>query len=80
MPHQKWWQAFLRDSGGTGFWHETYFLQGGMESIYDDLPIPVGFLQFAPRVPARGPMFSARKRAGVPGEPSVSSPVPEEAG
>src|SRR5580704_3658358 len=23
-PHQQWWKSFLRDSGGTGFWHETY--------------------------------------------------------
>ena len=23
-PHREWWQAFLRNSGGTGFWHETY--------------------------------------------------------
>src|SRR6202140_4009913 len=30
MPHQKWWQDFVRDSGGTGFWHETYFMKGGM--------------------------------------------------
>src|ERR1700691_5316509 len=28
MPHQKWWQNFVRDSGGTGFWHETYFFKG----------------------------------------------------
>src|SRR5579863_3403798 len=20
LPHQKWWQNFVRDSGGTGFW------------------------------------------------------------
>jgi hypothetical protein len=38
----------LRDSGGTGFWHETYFMRGGMEAIYDDMPRPVGFLNFAP--------------------------------
>jgi Domain of unknown function (DUF4188) len=25
LPHQQWWQQFLRDRGGTGFWHETYF-------------------------------------------------------
>jgi hypothetical protein len=24
-PHRLWWKQFLRDSGGTGFWHETYF-------------------------------------------------------
>ncbi|HET6317240.1 MAG TPA: DUF4188 domain-containing protein, partial [Chloroflexota bacterium] len=30
LPHQAWWQEFLRDSGGTGFWHETYFMRGGI--------------------------------------------------
>lgn len=28
-PHRQWWQEFLKDSGGTGFWHETYFRRGG---------------------------------------------------
>jgi Domain of unknown function (DUF4188) len=23
-PHRIWWQQFLRDTGGTGFWHELY--------------------------------------------------------
>jgi hypothetical protein len=36
-PHRIWWQNFLRDSGGTGFWHETYFMRGGIEAIYDDV-------------------------------------------
>jgi hypothetical protein len=62
-PHRDWWKNFLRDSGGTGFWHETYLMQGGMEAIYDDLPKPIGFMQFAPVVPARGPMFGAAQRA-----------------
>jgi hypothetical protein len=62
-PHRVWWQNFLRDSGGTGFWHETYLMQGGMEAIYDDLPKPTGFMHFAPVVPARGPMFGAAHRA-----------------
>jgi len=22
-PHRIWWQNFIRDSGGTGFWHEA---------------------------------------------------------
>jgi len=39
---------FLRDSGGTGFWHETYYMRGGMEAVYDDMKMPVGFLRFAP--------------------------------
>ena len=29
-PHRDWWQHFLKDSGGTGFWHETYFMHGGI--------------------------------------------------
>ena len=65
-PHRQWWQNFLRDSGGTGFWHETYFLRGGMEAIYDDVPARIGFLSFAPIVPARGPMFGAATRAAKP--------------
>jgi hypothetical protein len=23
-PHREWWKQFLRDTGGTGFWHELY--------------------------------------------------------
>ena len=58
-PHRQWWKNFLRDSGGTGFWHETYLMRGGMEAIYDDVPEPIGFLRFAPVHTARGPMFGA---------------------
>ena len=32
-PHRDWWTNFLRDSGGTGFWHETYFMRGGIEAM-----------------------------------------------
>lgn len=68
-PHRIWWQAFLRSSGGTGFWHEVYFMRGGMEGIYDDMNPPLtGFQAFAPSVPARGPMFSARTRLNISGE------------
>jgi hypothetical protein len=63
-PHRQWWKNFLKDSGGTGFWHETYWLRGGMEAIYDDVPEPVGLSSFAPVVPARGPLFAAAARAG----------------
>jgi hypothetical protein len=63
-PHRKWWLDFLKDSGGTGFWHETYFRRGGMEAIYDDVPKAIGFMAFAPVVPARGPMFAAAARGG----------------
>jgi Domain of unknown function (DUF4188) len=76
-PHQLWWKQFLRNSGGTGFWHEAYFLRGGMEAIYDDLEQPMGFLRLAPSHPARGPMFSARQRLGLPDNAPISSPVPE---
>jgi hypothetical protein len=62
-PHRAWWRKFLRNSGGTGFWHETYLMKGGMEAIYDDVPHPVGFMRFAPVVAARGPMFGASHRA-----------------
>jgi hypothetical protein len=68
-PHRVWWQAFLKSSGGTGFWHETYFMRGGMEAIYDDVTLRrLGFQAFAPTVPARGPMFSARTRSRASGE------------
>jgi hypothetical protein len=63
-PHRQWWQAFLKDSGGTAFWHETYFRRGGVEAIYDDVPQPIGLMTFAPVVPARGPMFGAAARGG----------------
>lgn len=63
-PKLQWWKSFLKNSGGTGFWHETYLMKGGMEAIYDDLTKPIGFLQFAPAVQARGPMFGATARAG----------------
>jgi hypothetical protein len=63
-PHRIWWQRFLRDSGGTGFWHEAYFMRGGMEAIYDDIPGPIGFMNFAPVKAARGSRFSARARLG----------------
>ena len=74
-PHRTWWTTFLRNSGGTGFWHETYSRRGVFEAIYDDLPGPIGMMKFAPVKEARGPMFSARARAGMKGE--ASSPVPE---
>lgn len=62
-PHQLWWRDFLKNSGGTGFWHETYVRNGDMEAIYDDVPQPIGFMRFAPIVQARGPMFGAAARA-----------------
>ena len=77
-PHRRWWRRFLRDSGGTGFWHETYFMQGGMEAVYDDMVKDTGFLRFAPVREARGRMFSARGRAQRAGHPEAPTPVDEE--
>lgn len=73
-PHKLWWQQFLKNAGGTGFWHESYFRRGGVEAIYDDIPKAVGLGAFAPLVPARGPMFGAAARAGkeTSGEAVVS--------
>jgi len=76
-PHMLWWKAFLRNSGGTGFWHETYFMRGGVEAIYDDIKFPLGLSSFAPTQLARGPMFSARTRLGVQGSETASTPVTE---
>jgi hypothetical protein len=78
LPHQQWWQDFMRDPGGTGFWHEIYFMRGGMEAIYDDMEVPMGFAQFARTREARGALISARKRLGLKGDASVSAPVREE--
>jgi len=74
-PHRQWWTTFLRNSGGTGFWHETYLRRGGMEGVYVDVSVPVGFMRFAPVIAARGPMFGAAGRASRPqqGEPPAVS-------
>lgn len=77
-PHRSWWRNFLRDSGGTGFWHETYLRRGGMEAVYIDMTQDVGFARFAPRRPARGAMFSARGRSGQGGLAATPPAVGEQ--
>jgi hypothetical protein len=77
LPHQQWWKDFLADNKGAGFWHETYFMRGGMEAIYDEVKLPFGLTAFAPTQAAKGPMFNARKRLGLPGEPSIPAPFEE---
>jgi hypothetical protein len=62
--HREWWLDFLKDSGGTGFWHETYTMKGGMEAVYDDIPRAIGFGRFAGLRRARGPMFGSAARLG----------------
>jgi hypothetical protein len=77
LPHQKWWTDFLRNTGGTTFWHEAYFANGGMEAIFDDLNAPIGMSAFAPMQDARGARFSARKRARRGGDSVAPHPAPE---
>ena len=72
-PHADWWRAFLRDPKGAGFWHETYMRGGQIESVYINMR-PVGLASFAQREPARGSMFSARRRLGL-GDPSEPESV-----
>jgi hypothetical protein len=67
-PHKIWWQNFLRNTGGAGFWHETYFKTGGFEAVYVDMQARPGLAAFADVKPARGAMFSARRRLGLTGE------------
>ncbi len=76
-PHRQWWKNFLRDSGGTGFWHETYALRGGFEAIYNDMPKPVGMMRFAPLQAARGSAFSSRQRLRREGAETSPAPAPE---
>ena len=76
-PHRQWWQQFLRDAGGTGFWHETYCMRGGMEAVYDDIAAPIGLMKFAPVQVARGSMFAARSRLRLPGDASLPAPLSE---
>jgi Domain of unknown function (DUF4188) len=81
-PQRDWWLKFLRDSGGTGFWRETYYRRGGMEAIYADMDKPVGLQVFAPGLAARGSAFSARQRPGLEGDgpaPPVGAPDAEAA-
>ena len=78
-PHRAWWSELLADAGGTGFWHETYSMRGGIEAIYLDLTgNPLGLGTFAPREPARKSMFSARDRLRVGSAESAESAVAED--
>jgi hypothetical protein len=76
-PHRAWWKQFLHNSGGTGFWHETYCMRGGFEAVYDNIPQPVGFLRFAAVRPAKGGMFTARDRIRLAGTAALLPPYTE---
>ena len=75
--HKQWWQKFLRDTGGTGFWHELYVRNGEMEGAFIDIE-KTGMTRFAPTAPSRGTMFSARRRLRRAGEEAVPSVYSEE--
>jgi hypothetical protein len=76
-PHRTWWKNFLGNTGGTGFWHETYSMQGGIEAIYDDIFVDIGLLRFAGRIPAKGGMFGARRRLLAAGGAGLRGTEPE---
>ena len=78
LPHKAWWRAYLRDRGGTGFWHETYFRDGAVESVFIDMP-PFGLTKFGAAEPARGSLFSARRRLGLKQGAEPAPVVTEEA-
>jgi hypothetical protein len=78
-PHRIWWQQFVRDTGGTGFWHELYSIRGGFEAVYDNVVSPLGMSRFAPVVPARGGLLSARRRLRRPGAEAPGAVIPDDA-
>jgi len=71
MPHMGWWKDLLARPQGVSFWHETYSIRGGIESVFlasRDFDSRPGLLAFAPDVDAKGSMFSARRRLQLQGE------------
>jgi hypothetical protein len=68
-------QELVSATARDGLWHETYFIRGGMEAIYGDVPPPLGLTAFAPIRPATGAGFSSRSRLKVTGEQTVSPPI-----
>jgi hypothetical protein len=54
------WSLFPPHAGmRTGFWHEAYFMAGGIEAIYDDMPSRLGVDRFAPAQPTAGGLLVA---------------------
>lgn len=78
-PHRELWQELIENPAGTTFWHELYS-QDGIEAIYHGLEDrPMGMMNFAPTEPARGNLFSARKRLQrSDGSDAASPPLSEE--
>ena len=61
-PHKTWWSDFSKDPAGSGFWHEAYRRNGGMEGVYLNMPTPIGFGAFAPARNPVGPFKTSRGR------------------
>ncbi len=65
MPHMAWWKDLLTRPQGVSFWHETYCMRGGIESVFlnaKETGARPGLLSFAPNVDATAAMLSARRR------------------
>jgi hypothetical protein len=54
--HAGWWKNFVQKPTGYGLWHETYFIRGGIEAIYGDVPPPLPRWSGDTR-PPRGPRY-----------------------
>jgi hypothetical protein len=77
LPPRQCWQQFLRDRGRHRLWHETYFRGGQIESVYIDTP-RTSLARFAPVTPARGSLFSARRRLGMREGSEPPPSIPED--
>jgi hypothetical protein len=76
LPHMQWWKDFLARPTGVSFWHETYSIRGGIESVFlatKENGSRPGLLGFAPIVEPNAAMFSARRRLNREG--SERAPV-----
>jgi Monooxygenase af470-like len=56
-PHREWWKQFLRDTGGTGFWHELFLHEAVSKQ---SMSMSSGLLDFSilpRRYPRKGASF-----------------------
>ena len=65
-PHLLWSASFSRDTRGTCFWHETYFMRGGMEAMYVNMDIGSGFQSFLPMKAIAGTFFDRHAASKPP--------------
>lgn len=68
QQHVPAWRKWLQNtglSGAIGIWHETYVVAPGQhESVYHHMPA-FGLGRALPRIPAAGPLMTARGRLEV---------------